>query len=1523
MKDKIRKSVAAELLTVKYVPRVVLAHAARTFLVVSLFVVCVLSARPAEAAPVIQLMTPQSGPVGTWVAIVGSGFGASQGASTVMFNGRPVTWVSWSATSLQVQVPAGATSGNVVVTVSGKASNTKSFAVTPSPVISSLSSTSGPVGATVVVTGSNFTAGGTQSPQVVFNPELFASPISSTDTSITVAVPAGASTGDLFVSVGGGNSNSILFTVTSSYPSISSVAPSAGVVGTAVTISGTNFGSSQGTSTVTFNVTTGIPTSWNATTINVPVPTGATTGNVLVTVGGVASNPYGFEVGTAAPNITSISPASGAVATSVTIKGTGFGSTQGANTVNFNGVSGVPTSWSATQIKVPVPASATTGSVVVTAGGTVSNAVNFSVPGTGASVTSLSPSSGPVGALVTITGTNFSATQGTSTVTFNGIAVTATAWSPTSIVATVPSGATSGDVVVTVSGTASSGLNFTVVPSISSLSPTSGAGGTSVTIHGNSFGSSQGTSTVTFNGTAGTPTNWGASSITVPVPAGATTGNIIVTVGGVASNGFSFIVITGTPPTISLAAFPSPNGSGWNDTNVTITATCQAGSSPVTNCPPPQTVSTEGANQVVSLTATDANGLTATASVTLNIDKTAPTSTINSPVDGSAFTTSPITLSGSASDSLSGLSGVTCNGAVTTPSSGSFSCSISLNPGVNLVVVHATDVAGNIAASTMHLTLNVPLPAPTSLQITPTSANVLVTTTQQFTAIDQLGNVRTDAGWTVDNTNIATISTDASPILTGVAAGTVTLTASVGSISAQTQVTILGGISLPAGTILWSAPQIPAFTCSNVVLSLTTQFGAPDFYCVASDGQGDLAVQALTFDGQQLWEKSIPNAGLDAASPDGSGGLLVDYSVLGPAQPNVRLDLDALTGSPIWQVSLTNGFLQDVALRSDGSIGSIQTGIQVVPGPYYATNSSASFVLLNGQTGQTTMNVPLPPSVTTTIGVNCTGPTGVTSTTSGQPATSTPIVGPDGTVYLLFAYGPTTVNDSTCTNEPQYTGTSTLSLLTVSPQGGLSTQTLQSRSDNDAAPDYSPGSIIPDGQGGVLASWIDFLNSCSFNISHVTAQGTSTYTLPLIPNCEFYGVPVMVLGENGVAFASVKGLPDAGIPGSVISFDVNSGSALWSYQPPSGDTFTITSSADGNGLVGKFTDQNSVDTVVRIDSTGVTANDNWTGSNLGYWAGQVWSGVSTSTGAVVGYSASPVEFSTTGFSAPTEFGTNQAAQNISVTNFSQNGSNQATITNDLQNIQDALPLFNSCSIWSQGTSNNQGSSGFSQIGILLSVVPGLGPAFGHGILNYTSGGAADYFYAFSGSANQDHTNVPGLPGPPFPVMTVNDHGGYFAGTDSQRHQLPAVGPHNYPVATLQARWAILLHELGHQLTALGIQHDFGLTEVSKANDQVVENNCGKLIAGPKIKNLVPNAGPVGTSVTISGQNFGDAQGLIGGIFYVPGSTVVFNGGVAASITSWSDTQIVVTVPSGATTGNVLLTIGGPGGQSASKNFTVQ
>src|ERR1700686_5157922 len=158
------------------------------------------------------------------------------------------------------------------------------------------------------------------------------------------------------------------------------------------------------------------------------------------------------------------------------------------------------------------------------------------------SVTSLSPTSGAVGAAVTITGTNFGSTQGTSTVKFNGTTATVTSWSATSIATTVPIGATTGNVVVHASGVDSNGSTFTVFPSISSLSPTSGAVGASITIAGLNFGSTQGTSTVKFNGTTATVTSWSTTSIATTVPSGATTGNVVVHASGVDSNGSTFTV---------------------------------------------------------------------------------------------------------------------------------------------------------------------------------------------------------------------------------------------------------------------------------------------------------------------------------------------------------------------------------------------------------------------------------------------------------------------------------------------------------------------------------------------------------------------------------------------------------------------------------------------------------------------------------------------------------------------------------------------------------------------------------------------------------------------------------------------------------------------------------------------------------------------------------------------------------------------------------------------------------------------
>ena len=69
-----------------------------------------------------------------------------------------------------------------------------------------------------------------------------------------------------------------------------------GPVGTEVTITGAAFGATQGSSTVTFNGSIGIPKSWSDTKIVVPVPEAATTGPVVVTVKGIASNSVLFTV---------------------------------------------------------------------------------------------------------------------------------------------------------------------------------------------------------------------------------------------------------------------------------------------------------------------------------------------------------------------------------------------------------------------------------------------------------------------------------------------------------------------------------------------------------------------------------------------------------------------------------------------------------------------------------------------------------------------------------------------------------------------------------------------------------------------------------------------------------------------------------------------------------------------------------------------------------------------------------------------------------------------------------------------------------------------------------------------------------------------------------------------------------------------------------------------------------------------------------------------------------------------------
>ena len=163
-------------------------------------------------------------------------------------------------------------------------------------------------------------------------------------------------------------------------PSITDFSPAEGVVGTTVTITGTNFSTTVSSNTVTFNGTTATVTAATATQLTVTVPTGATTGKISVTVSGnTATSTSSFTVTTAsstAPTITSFTPSSGEVETTVVITGTNFSTTTTSNTVTFNGTAATVTAATATQLTVTVPTGASTGKIAVTVNSTTATSTS-------------------------------------------------------------------------------------------------------------------------------------------------------------------------------------------------------------------------------------------------------------------------------------------------------------------------------------------------------------------------------------------------------------------------------------------------------------------------------------------------------------------------------------------------------------------------------------------------------------------------------------------------------------------------------------------------------------------------------------------------------------------------------------------------------------------------------------------------------------------------------------------------------------------------------------------------------------------------------------------------------------------------------------------------------------------------------------------------------------------------------------------------------------------------------------------
>jgi len=349
--------------------------------------------------------------------------------------------------------------------------------------------------------------------------------------------------------------------------------PSTGEPGTPIAIAGNNFTGTTGT--VTFGGQTASTTGWTNTSITATVPNGATNGNVVVTAGGLQSNGSAFTV--LAPILSGLNPTSGAAGTVVTISGSNLGGSTG--TVTFGGQTAAINSWADGAIQAVVPGSAPTGNVVVSHGGLQSNGIAFTVAeqvfsgpvsysydGLGRLISAVAssgdavrysydavgnilsitryaagqsatfefhPKSGPVGASVTISGSNFSTDPAQDTVKFNGTTASISSASATTLVVTVPAGATTGTLSITSpGGSVASADSFTVLTSpgtltISSFTPQIVAAAGSTVLTGTNFDSVAQNDELILNVTpTAVPTSVTSTNLTMAVPLLAGSGRI-------------------------------------------------------------------------------------------------------------------------------------------------------------------------------------------------------------------------------------------------------------------------------------------------------------------------------------------------------------------------------------------------------------------------------------------------------------------------------------------------------------------------------------------------------------------------------------------------------------------------------------------------------------------------------------------------------------------------------------------------------------------------------------------------------------------------------------------------------------------------------------------------------------------------------------------------------------------------------------------------------------------------------------
>jgi hypothetical protein len=617
---------------------------------------------------------------------------------------------------------------------------------------------------------------------------------------------------------------------------------------------------------------------------------------------------------------------------------------------------------------------------------------------------------------------------------------------------------------------------------------------------------------------------------------------------------------------ISSNVSPAPYGD-WNNTYALVSFSCTG----ATSCTSPIAVNTEGADQEIPGTASDGVTDEHTTAV-VNIDLTPPMVSITSPSSGSTTLTS-ITVTGTVSDALSGLSYVTCNGNVAMVDDGNVECSVDLKKGRNAVILTAVDLAGNSASSSIRVTRT---GTPANLTITPGKRILTLADARTVSVVDDFGQAVTGLSWSSDDTDVATVSTVSGvTTVTGVGAGTTTITASSGGLSADMDLTVVS-TALAGGDVVWRSPPPSGSYTIGAVYPAIIASDVPDIIAIDYDDvSGERVAKGLTTSGEQLWQEVVPGEVLFA---DVFGGVVASTStgiarIAGP------------DGTASWRFDSPGNIVSSWAQSSDGTLYAIEQST--------ASYDDKALLAVDGETGLTKFRAILPQGQSSTLDIDCFS--GFDHHSVSAAETSDITIGEDGAAYFQVD-----VINSSFDYLPCGTGAGSrdesLSLWRATSIGSTTSTSLWTYSNSGPGGtnyehDYI-GTVAPDGTGNILAAW-----------QHVTATSEIESTMSRVVD----GAPTdqsLASGEYLLMTAN-EGLGYFRTENGVKAIDLTSWTPVWTYETEGADIVATDPSGaivlydDSSGELIPIDNEGNAGTPVEV---GYVENISTTPA-FGYWYG--------------------------------------------------------------------------------------------------------------------------------------------------------------------------------------------------------------------------------------------------------------------------------------------------------------------------------